>query len=258
MCAHHSPAHTRAVRPRVPSEYSPSPLREGVVPYRRRRAMPWYVRTRCASCGSGCEHRTSAAFHRRARTLAARVRACESLVSFRVSVHVLWKVCAHSWSTFRRPGTKRARVQHPLEYPCPVPSRAKTPCGHRVLCWCECVARTDAYASQCTAGRTIHVAGLSPRTCSTARSPPRCRRSISCNSCAPAARAMPSRAPACERPGPLVFRKHPCVRVHAPSHCRARALAAPGQVYAGSSPRSGAAPWGTRYRLQYPSHTRTL
>jgi hypothetical protein len=37
---------------------------------------------------------------------------------------------------------------------------------------------------------------------------------------------MPRHAPACERPGPLVVRKHLCVRVHAPSHRRARALAA--------------------------------
>ncbi len=37
-------------------------------------------------------------------------------------------VCAlrHGWRTFRRPGTERARVQHPLEYRCAVPSRTKT------------------------------------------------------------------------------------------------------------------------------------
>jgi hypothetical protein len=37
-------------------------------------------------------------------------------------------VCAlrPGWRTFRRPGTKRARVRHPLEYPCPVPSWTKT------------------------------------------------------------------------------------------------------------------------------------
>jgi hypothetical protein len=39
-CPHHSPAHTIA----VPSEYSPSPLREGFVPYRRRRAVRAVVR----------------------------------------------------------------------------------------------------------------------------------------------------------------------------------------------------------------------
>ena len=62
---------------------------------------------------------------------------------------------------------------------------------------------------------------------------------------------MPRRARACER-RPVGVRKHPCVRPHAPSHCRARALVARGREYAGSSPRSGAAPWGTRYRSQYP------
>ena len=94
-------------------------------------------------------------FRRRACTLAARVRACESLVTFRVTVQVLWKVCAHC-GTAGVPFVARARRGHacstPLEYPCPVPSRTKTQCGHRVLCWCECVARTGAYAFHCTAG----------------------------------------------------------------------------------------------------------
>jgi hypothetical protein len=46
---------------------------------------------------------------------------------------------------------------------------------------------------------------------------------------------MPRRAPACERL-PVGVRKHPCVRVHAPSHCRASALAARGREYSGSTP----------------------
>ncbi len=55
-------------------------------------------------------------------------------------------VCAlrHGWSTFRRPGTERARVQHPLEYPCAVPYRTKTHAATALLCWCECAALTDA------------------------------------------------------------------------------------------------------------------
>ena len=106
-----------------------------------------------------------------------RYRVASDLSSIRAST--MEGVCAlrHGWSTFRRPGTKRARVQHPLEYRFAVPSRTKTKCGGRVLCWCECVARTGAYAFHCTAGRTMHVAGISPITRSTARSPPRCRRS---------------------------------------------------------------------------------
>ncbi len=62
---------------------------------------------------------------------------------------------------------------------------------------------------------------------------------------------MPHRARGCER-RPVGVRKHPCVRPHAPSHCLARALAARGREYAGSRPHNGSAPWGTRYRMQYP------
>jgi hypothetical protein len=181
-CPHRSPARMIAVRPPCG-------------------AVPWYVRTRPVPVVRPCVRAPrKCPFHRRARALAARVRACQSLVTSRVSVQELWKVCAHCGSP-RVPFVGRARRDRtfstPLEYLCPVPSRTKTQCGHRVLCWCECVARTGAYAFQCTAGRTMHVAGLSSRTRSTARSPPRCRSSSSLLLCAPAARAMPRRARAC-------------------------------------------------------------
>jgi hypothetical protein len=55
-------------------------------------------------------------------------------------------VCAlrHGWSTFRRPGMKRAHVQHPLRVPVSSTLSDEDPCGHCVVCGCECVARTGA------------------------------------------------------------------------------------------------------------------
>jgi hypothetical protein len=58
--------------------------------------VPWYVRIRSVRVVRPCGRAPrKCPFRRRARPLAARVRACESLVTFRVSVHVPWKVCAH-------------------------------------------------------------------------------------------------------------------------------------------------------------------
>jgi hypothetical protein len=126
------PARTIAVRPCVPSEYSPTLLREGFVPLSAPpcRAVPWYVRIRSVRVVlPSVRAPRKCRLCRRARPVAARVRACDSLVTFRViRTRTMEGVCAlrHGWSTFRRAGTKRARVQHPLEYPCPVPSRTRT------------------------------------------------------------------------------------------------------------------------------------
>jgi hypothetical protein len=66
--------------------------------------------------------------HHRARTLAARVHACESLVTFRVSVQVPWKVSAHC-GTAGVPFAARARKGHA----CSTPSstRVRYPLGRR-------------------------------------------------------------------------------------------------------------------------------
>jgi hypothetical protein len=133
-CLHHSRAHTMAVHPapvsplRVLSEAAArgcSTLKGAAVP-----CVPWYVRTRSVRVVRPCVRAPrKCRFHRRARALAARAHACESLVTTRViRTNTIQGVCAlrHGWSTFRRPGTKWARLQHPLEYPRPVPSRTTT------------------------------------------------------------------------------------------------------------------------------------
>jgi hypothetical protein len=145
------------------------------------------------------------------------------------------------WRAFSTPSS--TRVQYPLG------RRPMWP--HRVMCCCECAARTGAYAFHCTAGRTMHVAGFLARTRSTARSRTRCRRSSNLSNCAPSPRAMPRRAPACERLPVGVFR-HPCMRPHAPSHRRARALAARGREYAGSGPRQWPSAVGYSVSLAVP------
>jgi hypothetical protein len=159
--------------------------------------------------------RLHAPSHWRARTLAARGReyagssppaaAQRRGVLGIVRSTPMEGVCAlrHGRSTFRRPGTKRARVQHPLEYPCPVPvecaasqypssipARKQVPSTLRTLPAPPCSGPAPwgnrLYPSAVSPrvlvlcefpGRTGGCAEISARTSSTARSPPRCRSS---------------------------------------------------------------------------------
>jgi hypothetical protein len=115
-------------------------------------------------------------------------------------------VCAlrHGWGIFRRPGTKRARAQHPLEYPCPVPSRtrthAATACCAGVSAWHGPVhGHFTAQRDEPCTSQIFHLE-LARRHdpcravgAQAAESPVR-----------PPRRAMPRRARGCERSGPLV------------------------------------------------------
>jgi hypothetical protein len=177
-----------------------------------------------------------------------------TLYTFRVPVHVLWKVCAHC-GTAGVPFVARARRGHacstPLEYPCAVPSRTTT---HAATACCAGVsARHGPVHTHFTAQQdepcTLQVFRLElaerhdPRRAVGAQladwpvRPP-------CARC----RAVRVRASA----GPLVsISTAACVRTH-----RRTAVRVPSPHVAVSTlaaaPRSGPAPWGTRYRSQYP------
>ena len=173
-CPHHSRAHTMAVRPLCPLRVlsEPAARRGSTLSAPPCRAVPWYVRTRSVRFVRPCVRAPrKCPFHRRARALAARVRAWESLVSFRVSAHVLWKVCAHC-GTAGVPFVGRARRGHacstPLECPCRVPARTK---AHAATACCAGVsARHGPVHTHFTAQRDepCTLAGISARTRSTA------------------------------------------------------------------------------------------
>jgi hypothetical protein len=184
-----------------------SPLRVLSEPATRRvstlSAPPWRacrgtcVLAQCASRGRVCEHRARAPFEHRARTV--------------------------------------ARVQHALEYPCPVPSRTKT---HAAIACCAGVsARHGPVHTHFTAQRDEPCPPQGFLLELARRHDP--RRAVGAQAAynsvrAPRARcrAVRVRASAC----PLVSVSTPA-RLHASSHCRTRTLAARGREHAGSSPR---------------------
>ena len=158
----------------------------------------------------------------------------------------------HGWSAFRRPGTKRARVQHPLEYPCPVPSRTKThaasACCAGVSAWHGPV-HTHFTAQRDEPGKSQgfllelarrhdprRAVGAQLAECSVR--PPRTQ----CHAVRLRA-SVPARWCSLSTPACACTHRRPAVRVPSP-HVAASTLAAP--------PCSGLAPWGTRYRSQYP------